>query len=106
MSPKSSGTTSIACTSAPASSARWAKTGPDSSSASRRETDVEIVRTAVRMAGRLPATPVPAAAAGLREQVHGPDLDALVEALDHVVHGEGRDGGRGERLHLHAGAGG
>src|SRR5918993_295814 len=45
--------TSMASTSQPASSAKAARTGPDSSSASRRETDVEMVRTAVRMAGRL-----------------------------------------------------
>ena len=48
ISAKSSGTTSIATTSQPASSASAARVGPDSSSASRRETDVETVRTAVR----------------------------------------------------------
>src|SRR6478735_1503216 len=44
----SSGTTSIAVTSAPASSASRASSGPDSSSASRRDTEVEMVNTAVR----------------------------------------------------------
>ena len=48
ISAKSSGTTSIETTSQPASSASAASAGPDSSSASRRETDVETVRTAVR----------------------------------------------------------
>src|SRR3954464_7847791 len=46
MSARSSGTTSIATISAPASSARWASSGPDSSSLWRRETVVETVRTA------------------------------------------------------------
>ena len=40
----------MATTSQPASSAAAASRGPEMSSASRRETDVEIVRTAVRMA--------------------------------------------------------
>src|SRR3712207_8952787 len=89
MSAKSSGTTSIACTSAPASSARWASSGPDSSSASRRETRVEMVRTAVRTRGRLGgAAPVAALAAGLLEQDDLGDLDALLEPLDHVVDGQ------------------
>ena len=51
MSGKSSGITSMDSTSAPASSARWASSGPAVSSAWRRATDVEIVRTAVRIGG-------------------------------------------------------
>src|SRR6185312_3473964 len=47
---KSSGTTSIATISAPASSARLASSGPDRSSASRRETLLEMVMTTVRTA--------------------------------------------------------
>src|SRR5215218_4577842 len=47
---KSSGTTSIATISAPASSARWASRGPEASSASRRETLLETVMTTVRTA--------------------------------------------------------
>src|SRR4051794_25565031 len=54
MSARSSGTTSIAVTSAPASSASRASSGPDSSSASRRDTDVEMVSTAVRTLLRKP----------------------------------------------------
>src|SRR5215210_3515654 len=50
MSPRSSGSTSIASTSAPAFSASRASSSPDASSASRRETRLEIVRTAVRTA--------------------------------------------------------
>src|SRR4051795_7182734 len=50
MSAKSSGTTSIATISAPASSACWASLTPDVSSASRRDTLEETVRTAVRTA--------------------------------------------------------
>ena len=42
--------TSIATTSQPACSASDASSGPDASSASRRETEVEMVRIAVRMA--------------------------------------------------------
>src|SRR3954453_19621814 len=38
----------MATTSAPASSARWASSGPDSSSASRRATLVDTMSTAVR----------------------------------------------------------
>src|SRR3712207_2836117 len=53
MSEKSSGTTSMATTSQPAASAAAASAGPDSSVASRRETRVEMVRTAVRMDGSL-----------------------------------------------------
>jgi hypothetical protein len=41
--------TSIATTSHPASSASAASSGPEASSASRRETVVEMVRTAVRI---------------------------------------------------------
>src|SRR3954464_14389062 len=40
--------TSMASTSQPASSAAAASLGPETSSVSRRETEVEIVRTAVR----------------------------------------------------------
>ena len=47
---RSSGTTSIATISAPASSARCASSGPDRSSASRRETLLETVMTTVRTA--------------------------------------------------------
>ena len=47
---KSSGTTSMATISAPASSARWASSGPERSSASRRETLLEMVMTTVRTA--------------------------------------------------------
>ena len=52
ISAKSSGTTSIATTSQPASSAAAASLGPERSSFSRRETDVETVRMAARMARR------------------------------------------------------
>ena len=45
------GTTSIAITSQPASSAAAASFGPDRSSFSRRETEVETVRIPVRMPG-------------------------------------------------------
>src|SRR6188472_2984935 len=48
MSAKSSGTTSMATISAPASSARLASSGPERSSASRRETLLEMVMTTVR----------------------------------------------------------
>src|SRR5690349_12525716 len=108
MSGKSSGITSMASTSAPASSARWASSGPEASSAWRRATDVEMVRTAVRIARvRLAlAAPGPAAPAGLLDERDGGDLDTALERLDHVVDGEGGDRRRGHRLHLHAGAGG
>jgi hypothetical protein len=43
----------MATTSQPASSAAAASLGPERSSRSRRETDVETVRTAARMSRRL-----------------------------------------------------
>src|SRR6185503_2038600 len=117
MSGKSSGMTSMDSTSAPASSARWASSGPEASSAWRRATDVEIVRTAVRIAcqgsparagatGLAVAAPGAAAPAGLLDERDRGDLDPALERLDHVVDGEGCDRRRGHRLHLHAGAGG
>src|SRR5687767_9183559 len=45
--------TSIDSISAPASSARWASSGPASSSLMRRATEVEMVRTAVRTRGTI-----------------------------------------------------
>jgi hypothetical protein len=51
MSEKSSGTTSIWAISHPAFSASAASTGPERSSASRRETEVETMRMAVLMVG-------------------------------------------------------
>src|SRR5215213_263323 len=108
MSPKSSGTISMASTSAPASSARRASSGPPSSSRARRLTEVEIVRIAVRTGARslALAPPGPAAPARLLEQHDLLDRDAALEALDHVVDGQGGDRGRGHGLHLHARAGG
>src|SRR5919108_1439923 len=106
MSAKSSGTTSMATISAPASSARWASSGPEASSASRRDTEVETVRTTVRTARSLRAHPLAAASAGLSQQLHGLDGHPALEALDHVVDGQGGDRGGGHRLHLDAGAGG
>src|SRR3954453_17733302 len=111
MSAKSSGTTSMATTSAPASSARRASSGPPLSSFSRRETDVDTVRTTVRTiaddSGPLQgvvAGPASAAPTFLAHQLHRRDLHAALEALDHVVDGQRRDGRRGHGLHLHAGA--
>src|SRR6185312_6498107 len=107
MSGKSSGITSMDSTSAPASSARCASSGPEASSAWRRATDVEMVRTAVRIAVRLAlAAPGPAAPAGLLDQRDRGDLDAPLERLDHVVDRQGGDRRRGHRLHLDARAGG
>jgi hypothetical protein len=51
ISAKSSGTTSIATTSQPASSAAAASLGPETSSFSRRATEVETVRIPVRIPG-------------------------------------------------------
>ena len=39
----------------------------------------------------------------LRDEADRPDLDAALDALDHVVDGERRHGGRGQGLHLDAG---
>ena len=75
------GTTSIATTSQPASSASAASIGPDSSSASRRETDVETVRTAVRMASR-DGRRVRALGGG--DQVEHGGLVALAQQRDRV----------------------
>src|SRR4051794_19728766 len=106
MSEKSSGTTSIAVTSAPASSARCASSGPDSSSLARRDTLVETVRTQVRTRCSVrdrSAPPVPAAAAGLLQQLDALDAHAPLEALDHVVDRERRDRRGGHGLHLDPG---
>src|SRR4051794_27973890 len=116
---KSSGMTSMASMSAPASSARWASNGPAASSARRRATDVEIVRTAVRIGrhdspaaggsetgGRLAPAPGAAAAARLFQEHDLGDLDAALEPLDHVVDGQRGDGDGGHRLHLDARASG
>src|SRR3954464_9673350 len=101
MSARSSGTTSIATISAPASSARWASSGPDSSSLSRRETVVEMVRMAARTAAQ-PIRPrrSPAAirrlAPGLLHEDDTLDLEVALQSLDHVVDGQGRHAGGGE----------
>src|SRR5437868_4389032 len=54
---------------------------------------------------RLPARAgiVTAFTAGLAFQHDLADFDALVESLTHVVHGQGSDAGRYQRLHFHAG---
>src|SRR5690349_10100751 len=62
MSAKSSGTTSIAMTSAPASSARWASSVPEVSSVSRRETLLETVMTTVRTDRTISVSPFAARA--------------------------------------------
>ena len=59
-----------------------------------------------RPAGRRGASHVAALAAGLRDEPDGPDLDAALDALDHVVDRQGRDRRRGHRLHLDAGRAG
>src|SRR5947209_17233955 len=104
MSARSSGTTSIATISAPASSARRASSGPDSSSLSRREALVETVSTAALIEpGTLRRLAVRLLAAGLLEQGDLADLEVLLQALDHVVDRERGDARGGQRLHLDPG---
>src|SRR4051812_12286051 len=41
-------------------------------------------------------------AAGLFDELHALDADVMRERLAHVVNGEGRDGGSGQRFHLNS----
>ena len=75
-------------------------------------------RPATRVAGSRPGrgapsrrarrgrTQVAALAAGLRDEPDAPDLDAALDALDHVVDRQRRHGRGGHRLHLDAGLAG
>src|SRR5439155_1203035 len=51
----------------------------------------------------LPSAPYPGLAAGFLEQLDLGDRHAALDGLHHVVDGQRRDGGGGERLHLDAG---
>src|SRR5436309_1329096 len=51
----------------------------------------------------LPSAPYPGFAAGLLKQLDLRDRHAALDGLHHVVDGQGRDRGGGERLHLDAG---
>ena len=68
--------------------------------------EVEIVRIAARISrsGRRRRGPGAAAPAGLLDQLDALDRDAALEALDHVVDGQGGDRAGRHRLHLDAGA--
>src|SRR5918992_5807611 len=76
--------TSIATTSHPAASAAAASRGPERSSASRRDTDVEMVRTAVRMRESLTRARETLLALGVRDQRAHAGLVAPPEQLDRI----------------------
>ena len=61
------------------------------------------VRGASGPAGRIQSPLLPPL---LRDEADRADLDAALDALDHVVDGQGGDGRRGHRLHLDAGLAG
>src|SRR5207249_11548301 len=83
---------------APSSRASCSSLGPLSSSPPPAAFEVLIVRTAARTCSLRPA--VIAAPAALLEQHDVLQLDTLLDALDHVVHGERGHCARGQSLHL------
>src|SRR5271166_1598802 len=103
-----SGSSSTPATSAPIASANSASFGPLSSVLSPRALDVEMLRTAARTSPlgdeAVLAPPAAAATAYLLEQLDALDQHPALETLDHVVHRQSGNGGRGHGLHLDPGA--
>src|SRR4051794_35626695 len=74
----------MATTSQPAASAAAASAGPETSSASRRETEVETVRTAVRMPGRLARDGRAVLALGRLDQLEHRRFVAVAQQRDRI----------------------
>src|SRR6516162_9809236 len=107
--PRSSAISSRPAISAPKPSASRARRGPPRSSPLPAARELLTVMIAARMrrsarARAVVAPPLPATTAALLQQRQPLHLDPPLDALDHVIHGQGRDRASGHRLHLHPGA--